>query len=392
MLAIIGSSPIANSLASFLAPHRRVLRVPSPDGSSAQPRLESLAVIAGAGVTLALAATGSDERSLFAAAAAKAHGAATSAAIVESHTLAEGAPLAPDVDHLIEPSSEFALAIVSLALGPVASAVRALGAGRVRVLELTIPPDWCGNGKPLQDLGLPGGARVALIRRGEWAIAPSATAQLQGGDRVLLVANREVADAAASCLGAAGPGGPRVLVLSRDTARAALIAQLLSRADITADAAEPTSNAAPRAAEFVVLLDADPRHQALARALCPGARIIAAGGAPASGKNDAMTLTPFEAVGLAVLNLLPRPPVQRVGTIAPGELDVYRAEAGKSGRWLGVPLRELKALRGWTVLAIRAGRGVHLPHPEDAIEPREVLILAGPPGAQDVLLRGLRGK
>jgi hypothetical protein len=96
----------------------------------------------------------------------------------------------------------------------------------------------------------------------------------------------------------------------------------------------------------------------------------------------------------AAIELLPRPPVERVGSIVPGEMDVYRAEAGADGDWLGRPLREVPALRGWIVLAIQASgrdRNVHLPHPDDAIEPREVLIVAGPAAGEGVLWRGLRG-
>jgi uncharacterized protein with PhoU and TrkA domain len=48
-------------------------------------------------------------------------------------------------------------------------------------------------------------------------------------------------------------------------------------------------------------------------------------------------------------------------------------------------------MRGWIVLATQSGENAHLPHPEDAIEPGDVLIVAGPPGAESVLEKACGG-
>jgi Trk K+ transport system NAD-binding subunit len=73
-------------------------------------------------------------------------------------------------------------------------------------------------------------------------------------------------------------------------------------------------------------------------------------------------------------------------------VDVYRIVAGEHGPWLGIPLRELPGLRGWSVLAIQSGRNAHLPHPEDAVQPGEILIVAGRPGGEGLLRQGFRGE
>lgn len=389
MLALIGSSPLANGLAGVLPPP--VVRVPSPEGGSADARMAAMAALAKREIALAVAATGEDERSLLAAVAAKARGAQRCAAIVESRTLVSAQLPVSGVDRIIEPDAEFALAVASLVLGPVAAAVRGMGPDRVRVLELTIARDWCGAGRSLQSLGLPAGSRIAIIRRGDFAIAPSAGAVLNAGDRVLLVANKAVAADAAARLGVGDRGGPRALVIGRDGERVERVAHILNGAEITALPVKASEPAPHDAAEWAVLIDPEVSDVAAARDLAPAARIVATGPPPGRPPAGLTVITQLDAVASTIAQLSPRPPVECVGTIAPGELDVYRAEAGDAGRWLGVPLRELSALRGWTILAIRAGRGLHLPHPEDAIEGREVLILAGPPGAEEVLRRGLRG-
>src|SRR5262245_39185313 len=62
MLVVVGSTPMADQVADHLGSDVRVVRVPLPDGGSAEPRIAALKqAVAGAAV---LAATGEDERSL----------------------------------------------------------------------------------------------------------------------------------------------------------------------------------------------------------------------------------------------------------------------------------------------------------------------------------------
>jgi hypothetical protein len=113
----------------------------------------------------------------------------------------------------------------------------------------------------------------------------------------------------------------------------------------------------------------------------------------ATGLGQAATeLSAYAELARAASGLLPRPAVERVGSLVRGALDVYRVETGERGRWLGTPLRGLPALRGWTVLALQAGRNVYLPHPEDVIGPGEVLIVAGPPRRGNTLRTALCGR
>ncbi|MEX2219494.1 MAG: hypothetical protein WD749_12140, partial [Phycisphaerales bacterium] len=174
MLAVIGSTPLASRLADLLGERGPVVRLPSPDAPTAEGRLAALSSLERADA--AVAATGEDERSLVAASLARRMGAARAAAVVESPSLAARADLAAalTLDRILQPEAELAGAILGVLAGPAAEAVRSLGAGRIRVMELRIGEGSIKNGRTLGDLSLPAGSRVALIRRAGKAIAPSA--------------------------------------------------------------------------------------------------------------------------------------------------------------------------------------------------------------------------
>ncbi len=70
-------------------------------------------------------------------------------------------------------------------------AVRELGAD---VIEHVIRTGDAAGGARLRDLGLPRDALVSLIVRGDEALLPRGSTRLEAGDRLLVLARREVAD------------------------------------------------------------------------------------------------------------------------------------------------------------------------------------------------------
>ena len=390
MILVIGSTPFADRLEQFLGSFGRSARVASPDGGSAEERMAGVRAALGSHGTplMVVAATGEDERSLVAAAAARRFGARPVVAIVESPFLAAQARGFPDLglDRVVEPDAEAAAMVTEHIIGPVAAAVHSLGQGQIRTTELVLSPTCEAVGRSLREHALPRGARIALVRRGEQgahAIAPSASTVLEPGDRVLLVANRSVAaDSVARFDGHAQAktqvvvvGGPGVPSTRRDR-----FVHLLREADLDAVPADAPPKPDNRARHPVVVLIEPSDQQARDRGHVP---IIAVGtGRP---------VDPVSAAARAIGSMLPRPPIEHVGALAPGVLEVYRVRAGVSGEWLGGPLRQTPGMRGWIVLATQSGEHAHLPHPEDAIEPGDVLIIAGPPGGEAVLARALAG-
>lgn len=398
MVVLLGSDTLAGRLATVLSAGRRVVRVAVPEGADAGQRLAAARAAGERRPELALATAGEDERSLLAAAAARRAGARRAAAVVRAVELAGSPELAAalGIDRLIDPEAEVAAAAWAAISGPVAAAVHALGRGRVRVSEVVVPQRSRADGRTLRELSLPAGSRVALIRRGEGRrieIAPSASSVVHAGDRVLVVANRAVAGAAAAALGAGRDpsGGSVVAVLREGRGGAALAAAMAQRlADLGAPARVMTPAeiraAGDRVRAVVVMDGAAPTRGAQARV--SAVKVVPLGSERGTG---AVRIDAAEAVARAVDAMLPAEPVRSLGAAVPGQLEVYRVQAGRRGEWLGAPLREVPALRGWTVLAIQTGGSAHLPHPDDVIQPGEVLVVLGPPGKGAALRRGLRG-
>ena len=59
--------------------------------------------------------------------------------------------------------------------------------GRLHVTELVMPQDSPATGQSLQDLGLPQGALVAAIVRGEQVLVPRGENRLEVADRLILI-------------------------------------------------------------------------------------------------------------------------------------------------------------------------------------------------------------
>lgn len=403
MVVLMGSDTLAGRLATVLGAGHRVVRVPVPDGADAGVRLAAAREAGERHPELALVAAGEDERNLLTAAAARRAGARLAAAVVRAAELAASADLASalGIDRLIDPEAELAAAVWAAVSGPVAAAVQAMGRGRVRVSEVVVPQRSRADGRTLRDLSLPAGSRIALIRRGEGRrveIAPSASSVVHAGDRVLLVANRAVAAGAAAALGAArDPSGGSVVAVLRE-GRGSACAPACAMAQRLLDLGAPARvmrasevRAAGERVEAVVALDTSAGGRG---ARVAAAKVVHLARGRAAGREagtGAVRIDAAEAVARAVDAMLPAEPVRSLGPAAAGQLEVYRVQAGRRGEWLGAPLREVPALRGWTVLAIQAGREAHLPHPDDVIQPGEVLVVLGPPGKSAVLRRGLRG-
>jgi Trk K+ transport system NAD-binding subunit len=395
MLTVVGSGHLAERIARHLGRTQRVARVPSPPGGSAEARLTALGTIGEP--QLVLAATDDDERNLITAAIAKQRLAARTAAVVQSPSLAAQRELvgALRIDRIIRPQAVLAASLASHTRGAVASAVQSLGRGRIRVAELQVGPRWRATDATLRDLALPAGARIAVVHRGDDVVAPSATARVRQGDRLLLVANEAVLAEAVDRLGGAKQRRNPGAVVVADAANAedaAGFVEALRDLEIDAGLAGSASlkqwSGKP---EILVLFRTGQGANALLGATPAGAKVFAVSDAEDETPSSWIRLSAPQEIARTVVQMLPRPPVERVGTIAAGVLSVYRVEAGDAGEWLELPLRELAGMRGWTVLAIQAGTDSHLPHPEDVIMPRDVLIIAGPPDGEAILERALRG-
>jgi Trk K+ transport system NAD-binding subunit len=347
--------------------------------------------------SVVLAATDEDERNLIIASLAKHRGAGRTAAVIQSPSLAACQELAGalKIDRIIRPQAELAASLASHLRGSVASAVQSLGTGRIRIAELTVGPAWRAVGLTLRDLALPAGARIAVIRREDHMVAPSAAVTVQAGDRVLLVANQAALAESVDRVGGAAENrtlSALVVADQGDTTDAEGFVRALRETEMTADLTDPKRlERSVGEFETLVLFNPTPAMEALAHQATQGAKVVAVTEREEELPSRTPCLSAPIEIARVVSQLLPRPPVERVGTIGQGVLCVYRVEAGDAGEWLEIPLRELKALKGWTVLAVQAGTRSYLPHPDDVISPHDILIIAGPPSGERTLEQGLRG-
>jgi len=84
------------------------------------------------------------------------------------------------------------------------------GEGPTALHELVVPADSAAAGRALVQLELPDGALVVLISREDEFVVPKGTTVLEGGDKVLLLADEQTLDdARALLLDRADPEGPR---------------------------------------------------------------------------------------------------------------------------------------------------------------------------------------
>jgi Trk K+ transport system NAD-binding subunit len=269
---------------------------------------------------------------------------------------------------VIDPLGSLAGEVADAARGPVASALATLKGGGVVLVWTRVRAGM--PRRPLRMLGLPAGSRVALVARGARRIVPDAETVLMPGDDVLLVANAAVAPSAQACLGLPRRPSSRVRLTGAAGIRHWFVSALrrenvpVTRAGAAVRARVARGASLERPMDMEVELD---------------------GGTEAR-------ITAVQAVARRVIRALARSAIVRVGSLLPGRLDVYLVRAGRRGRWLRRPLREVRGLQGWTVLALESGRSVYLPHPDDVIQTGETVVIGGPPGRARVLADGLTGE
>ena len=81
----------------------------------------------------------------------------------------------------------------------------ARGATGNDLIEITVPPDSTTGGRRVMDLGLPAGALIALLIKGENTIAPGGGTVIEAGDTLLIFARKEDHDEIHALFDAAAP-------------------------------------------------------------------------------------------------------------------------------------------------------------------------------------------
>ncbi|MCH7886035.1 MAG: NAD-binding protein, partial [Planctomycetes bacterium] len=149
---------------------------------------------------LMIAATATDEINLLSASVAKAAGAKKT--IVRVHHTANfslaGTPYAKQlgIDELVCPEYLTSLAVARSVRNPGSIALEEFARGRLMMQQITVSSEAPAVGKPLSDVALPQGTRLATVERDGRPLIADATTQIQPGDSITLIGKTEVFDAA----------------------------------------------------------------------------------------------------------------------------------------------------------------------------------------------------
>lgn len=282
---------------------------------------------------------------------------------------------------VIDPITALAAEFTDLFRGPIANALGSMRRGGIHVEHFTVEAGAPAVGVTLRELTLPAGSRVAGIVRGRRGLIPGPESVLRAGDDVVLVGNTAVLAIAARQLGAQRERSPRFALAAapRLSEPAAGLRSAMATLGLNVGSASAIGSRWPR-----LTLESSPEPGV------PGPFALALKRA-ASSEVPAYRISAMDAIAHRVALTLPAPAVRRVGALLPGELDVFMVVAGENGTWINTPLCEIRGLKGWSVLAVEAAGGTHVPHPDDALQPGETVVIAGPPSRAAALTRGLAG-
>ena len=372
---------------------------------------------------LLLAATDHDELNLLTASIAKGVGAHKTIARVHHSVFFENRgldyPAHLGIDRLICPEYSTAQAIARTLRNPGALAVENFARGQIEMEEFPVSPKAPALGKPLLEISLPRGTRLAAIKRGSEVFLPEGNSVIKAGDIVILAGNatsfqqaRKVFhDDKLALRRIVIMGGPSMAVwlcrALRDRnfsirlfevkrARAEELAQKLEW--VTVIQADPTDpdvfeeEHIAQADAFVALVD-DDEHNILG---CAWAKSMGVQHAAAVVQKPSYLHLlahigidrPFSPRMVAVKEierLIDESPLRRMSSLAEGIIDVYWVRVGAKAKVIGKPLREIKLTPDWMITAIQQGEQVRVPGADDVVRADDTLLAIGRRGMEDKL-------
>ena len=377
-------------------------------------RADVLLEAGAADADMIVAATDRDEVNLLAATLGKRLGAKKAVARVHDFDFADrhrfdyGRTLG--IDHLICPEFSAAMAIAQNIRNPTAMAVESFARGQVEMQQFEVAKGCTASGRPLSEVSMPQGARLAAIIRGGVVSIPDSSSVVQPGDEIVLVADAPVFDAARKVF-REDPRSRRSVVIQGGTSMAEWVCRTLRgrpfnirlferdravaerlaaeldwttvlHSDVT-DAAVFAEERIAEADHFVALLDDDE------------ANII--GGVLAKLRGvDTVTvvvqrstyLDSVYAIGLdraysprtvaarQIEEALDNRPVRTIATLSDGSVSVFRVLVGPHTELVGKRLRTVKLTPDWALIAVQRGDATRVPHADDELAiGDEVLVL-----------------
>ena len=199
-------------------------------GSAASAQI--LGQIAVADADLFVAASGSDEVNIVAASLAKKLGAAKTLARVDEVIYRKSPDISYSehfgIDEFVSPETLSALELASVIRSPGALAVEHLARGKIEMQRVLVGKGAKHIDRPLKDLGLPEGVKIACIRRDNSLFIPAANSMLHESDNVTLIGKTDQIVAARSGLESKKSSTIKVIIVGGGHTTLSLVRRLRS--------------------------------------------------------------------------------------------------------------------------------------------------------------------
>jgi trk system potassium uptake protein TrkA len=298
-------------------------------------------------------------------------------------------------------------------------AIENFARGAIQMQQFPVANDATAIGKPLTELDLKPGTRLAAITRNREAFIPDATTEVTRGDTVILVGN-DPAFQEARKLFHDDKLGRRRAVLMGGTPMAVWLCRTLHDRNFSIRLFEVNRDRARELAEkldWVTVIQADPTDRSIAEEEHLGqadvfvalrnndeGNIIASVLAKTSGVTQVVAVVqgstyldlvyhigvdrafnPAEVAAKEIERTVEESPLQQMSSLADGVVDAYQVRVSIKGEVVGKRLRDIHLTPNWSVAAIRRGEKAWVPGADDTLEVGDTALLIGKHGMEKQL-------
>lgn len=364
---------------------------------------------------LVICCTDQDEINLLTAAISKSLGAKRAVARVEHRVFFEAGGLdyseALRIDGMICPDYSTAQAIARVLRNPGATALENFGQDAIELQEFKISGEGPALGRPLAELGLPDGTRLAAVKRGRETFIPNGRSTIQIGDTVIMVGNTAVFQEARRKFQAEDRRHRQIVIMS-GTPIAVWLCRELKNRHFSVRLFEPNRERAEELAnkldwvtviqddivdpavfeeekveqaDYFVACGEDDEDNILSCVWAKSkgtSQVIAV-----SGRSDYLNLlkqigidyafSPRNEAAEDIENFLPRPALRKLGSLSHGAIDVYRVPVGNSSTAIGQSIAQLGRESHYIIAAIRRQDESFVPAAADILLAGDTLLIVG---------------
>ncbi len=375
-----------------------------------------------------VAATGSDEVNLIAAATAKGLGAKQTVARVDNPAYIESNILYETVlgiDYLLSPDALSALDIARYVENPGMVAAESFARGVVKLQQIRVTKSPTTGGKCLRDVPMPPGVLLGVISRKGVTLIPNGESIVEPGDLVTLIGQRERIDSVKAMFHGTEPQLDRIVIMGGDSIGLHL-AQMLEKGkysvklmDRNPDKCKTLSTKLERAtvvcrdgtsrgeleeeriedADMFVAATDDDERNIMAGVLAKevgATRAIAVVHEPdfaslVSKLGIDHVVTPRASLANRVLKLVHQESVQSIAVLEEGQVEIIEIAVDGETPIIGKSLREAfeprRGMRGALVASILRGDQVIVPRGDDEIQAGDTIIVIAAPDSLDAVLK-----